>query len=165
MKYKASLDTLAKIMTLGVFILFAFIDSQAFNGLQVPQGDRTSILIFSGIVLPQLAIIIVCWLYAPQSYTVDGIDLTINRLVSKVKIQLADITQARLLADGEMRGSIRTFGNGGLFGYYGKYYNSKIGQMTLYTTQIKNRILILTAEGKKIIISPDDTSIIEKIKK
>lgn len=164
MQYKASLDTLAKVMTLGVFILFIAIGQMSVRGLLSANGDMTLILVHSSVLLLFVAILLGCWLYAPQSYTVDSTDLTINRPISKVKIKRADISQVRTVANGEMSGSIRTFGNGGLFGFYGKYYNSKIGHMTLYTTQTKNRVLIITKQGRKIIISPDDTSIVEKLK-
>lgn len=66
---------------------------------------------------------------------------------------------------GSLIGSIRLFGVGGLFGYYGKYYNFKMGHMTLYTTQKRNRILMTMITGKKIIISPDDLNIIIEFKK
>jgi hypothetical protein len=36
--------------------------------------------------------------------------------------------------------------------------------MTFYATQRKNRILIETRQGLKLIITPDDQSIIENIK-
>lgn len=164
MEYKVSLDTLAKIITIGAFILFIAIGQRSVRAILVAEGNTTTILIHSGVLLFLVAIILGCWLYAPQSYTIDSTTFTINRPINNVKIKLADITQIRTVADSEITGLIRTFGNGGLFGYYGKYYNSIIGHMTLYTTQRKNMVLILTKQGKKIIITPDDIGIIERLK-
>lgn len=165
MDFKASLDTLAKVMTFGVFILFVVIGQQSVRAILAAAGDRTTILIHGGILFLFVAILLGSWLFAPRSYTVDGTELTINRPIGGVRINRSAIKEVRLLDKGELKGAIRTFGNGGLFGYYGKYYKSGIGHMTWYTTQSKNRILIVTNEGQKIVISPDDTSIIEKLNK
>lgn len=164
MEYKASLDTLAKIITGGTIILFLFLGYRSVNILTVSQVDTTSILIHGGLLLFLIAVILGGYLFAPQSYLVDSTDLTIVRPVNNKKIKLADITEISTIAEGGMTGTVRTFGVGGLFGYYGKYYNSTFGSMTFYTTQRKNQILIQTKQGNKIIISPDDNSIIEKLK-
>lgn len=58
---------------------------------------------------------------------------------------------------------IRTFGVGGLFGNYGKFYTQGLGNITMYGTQNKNFILIKT-ENKKILITPDDLRIIDHLK-
>lgn len=164
MEFKASLDTLAKMLTIGAITLFIFIGQKSVRQLMIAQGDKTTILIHSGIIMMLLLIIIGCWLFAPKSYSIYGGDLLINRPVGNVNIKISEITEANVLNSNEMSGLIRTFGNGGLFGYYGKFYNSKLKHLILYTTQRKNRILLKTSHGKKIVISPDDLSIIEKLK-
>ena len=58
---------------------------------------------------------------------------------------------------------IRTFGVGGLFGIYGKFYTNGLGNITVFGTQSKNYILIRT-NSQKIVITPDDIGIIEKIR-
>lgn len=164
MDYKASLDTIAKVMTSGIFILFAGIGLSSVNAIWHASGDKTTILIHGSVLVLFVAILLGSWLYAPQSYTLDTTSLTINRPVGKVIINRSSIQEVRLISDGEMKSTVRTFGNGGLFGYYGKYYNTTIGHMTWYLTQSKNRILIVTTEGKKIVISPDDAGMLEKLK-
>lgn len=164
MEYKASLDTLAKGMTIGVFILLIAIGQQSVRALLVAKGDTTTILMHSGILLFFVAILLGSWLYAPQSYTLDNSELTINRPIGKVKFKLSDITQVRTLADNETKGTIRTFGVGGLFGYFGKFHTPGIGHSTFYATQRKNKILIITNSDKKIIITPDDISLADKLK-
>jgi hypothetical protein len=51
MEYKASLDTLAKIITIGVVILFIVIGLQSVKALLVAKGDSTIILMHAGILL------------------------------------------------------------------------------------------------------------------
>lgn len=164
MEYKASLDTLAKGMTIGVFILLIAIGQKSVRALLVAQGDTTTILIHTGTLLLFVAILLGSWLYAPQSYTLDSNELTINRPIGKVKIKLGDIAQVRTLADNETKGIIRTFGVGGLFGYFGKFHTPGIGHSTFYATQRKNKILIITNNDKKIIITPDDINLAGKLK-
>jgi hypothetical protein len=52
--------------------------------------------------------------------------------------------------------AIRTFGVGGLFGYYGKFANTKLGSMTWYATRKDRAILVRTIDNKKIILTPDE---------
>lgn len=164
MEYKASLDTLAKGITIGIFILLIVIGQKSVRTLLVAQGDTTTILIHTGTLLLFIVILLGSWLYAPQSYTVDSNDLTIRQPIGKVSIKLSDIKQVWTLADNETKGTIRTFGVGGLFGYFGKFHTPGIGHMTFYASQRKNKILIVTNSDKKIVITPDDISLVDKLK-
>ena len=90
--------------------------------------------------------------------------MIIHRAIKNRVIKISEIIEIKTVDSNDLSGTIRTFGNGGLFGYYGKYYNSKFGNMIWYVTQRRNRILIETNQGKKIIISPDDIGMVEKVK-
>jgi hypothetical protein len=164
MEYKASFDTLTKVLTLGVIVFFAYIAQKSVKALLVAEGDTTTILIHSGVIFVLLATLVVSYLFSTQNYLIDNNEFVIRRPISERKISIADIEEIRLVGEGDMTGTIRTFGNGGLFGYYGKYYNKTFGSMTLYTTQRANRVFIRTKSGSKIIISPDDLRFIDKLK-
>jgi len=103
-------------------------------------------------------------MFRTQKYVVNNNELIIKRPVKERKIQISDIQEIRLINPGEMFGTIRTFGVGGLFGYYGLFYNRTFGSMTLYTTQRKNRVIIKTKSNSKIVISPDDLSLVDFVK-
>jgi len=165
MEYKASFDTLTKVITMGMIVLLAVIGQRSVKAILVAQGDITTILIHSGVLLFFVAIIIGGYLFSTQKYLVDNNDLIIKRPIGDRKISIADIEEIRLIGEGNMTGTIRTFGNGGLFGYYGKFYNRTFGSMTLYTTQRANRVFIRTKGGSKIVISPDDLSLVDTLKK
>ena len=164
MKYKASFDTLTKGITIGVFVLLIGIGQISVRALFASQGDTATILIHSGIILLIFIILLGSWLYAPRFYTIANNVLTINRPIGKVKIKLGDIKHVRLLADNEMKGLIRTFGVGGVLGYFGKFHATGFGNTTFYATQRKNKILIVT-NNRKIIITPDDKNIVDKLNK
>ena len=50
----------------------------------------------------------------------------------------------------------RTFGVGGLYGYYGKFYNRTFGSMTWYATRRDKLVLVKFQNKKKIILTPDE---------
>lgn len=164
MEYRASYDTLTKGLTLGVIVLFVFIGWKSMKALWVAQGDTTTILIHSGVILFLFATLVVSYLFSTQNYLIDNHEFIIKRPIGERRILIADIAEIRLVEGNDMTGTIRTFGNEGLFGYYGKYHNKTFGSITLYTTQKANRVFIRTKSGSKIIISPDDLSLVDKLK-
>ncbi|OFX71611.1 MAG: hypothetical protein A2X12_08915 [Bacteroidetes bacterium GWE2_29_8] len=164
MKYTASLDTTAKIITLLTIGLLLFVASIDVKALAVPQLETDAILIHVGKLLFFIAIILFAYLFAPMSYIVDDTKLTIVRPVGNKKINFTDIAGIRIIAESELITGIRTFGVGGLFGYFGLFNYKGIGNVTLYATQKRNRILIQTRQGQKIIITPDDLGITVQLK-
>ena len=163
LNYKASLDNLAKIITIFVLIIIATIAYMSIKALVISEGDVRVISIHSVILLFLFAILGFCYFIGPQSYTIENGSLNIVKYAGNKKIKLSDIVEIRTITDGELTNIIRTFGVGGLFGYYGKYYSSNIGNITFYATQKRNKVFILTKQGDKIIITPDDLGIIEHI--
>jgi hypothetical protein len=164
MDYKASLDTLSKVITAGIFVLFIGFGQKNVKAILAAHGNLTPTLIHGSVLLLFVAVIACSYLYSTSDYTVTGSELIIRRPVRDRIIKIADIAEIRTAEAGEFSGTIRTFGNGGLFGYYGKYYNSKLGHMTWYVTQKKNRVIILTQKGNKIVITPDDIGLVTEVK-
>ena len=159
MGFKASLDILAKIITIGVILLLAVLGSNSTRVLlNMNNPDLQGILIHSGILIFFLAIIIGSYMFSPRKYILNEDQLIIERPVSLVVFALDDITEVTNVDSGKFIGTIRTFGVGGLFGYFGRFYNKNFGHFTCYITQRKNLIFIKTKTGKKIFISPDDVN-------
>lgn len=164
MDYKASTDTLSKTITAGVLILFIAIAQNNVREMISANGGMKITLIHGGIILLLISIAVGSYLYSTSKYSVTGDVLIIHRPISNIVIKLSDIAEIQHVDSSYFSGTIRTFGNGGLFGYYGKFYNSKIGNMTWYVTQKKNRLLLQTKQENKIVISPDDISLLNKVK-
>ncbi len=95
------------------------------------------------------------FLYHPKDYKVTRVELIIKRQCADVHIRMRDILDCRALTDADMNGTIRTFGVGGLFGYFGHYHNSMIGDMTFYATRQTGLVLVHVANGEALILSPD----------
>ncbi len=159
-KFKASYDTLTKIISFGLLIIFIII------GQYPARNIISGIYNYSDFIpLGILSfIVIVTYIFSPQKCILTNESLIIKMLLFSKKIKLSDISEIKILDNNEIKGSIRTFASGGLFGYYGYFYNSAIGKYIMYATQRKNLILIKTKEAKKIIVTPDDTTLIDRIK-
>ena len=163
MKYNASLDILAKIITLVTILLFIWLGYVSIMKIAASPGNTRQVIAHSVLIAFYVAVVAGCYLYAPGSYETTSDRLMISRPVRTIIIDRKDIIEARALDPKELTGLVRTFGVGGLFGYYGRYYNSTIGAMVFFTTQRKNRILIRTRQGVNFVLSPDDLSLAKDI--
>lgn len=151
MKFSASLDGLARKGTILVTLLFAMIilaEAYAWNYGESEYFSMAPVicLLAYGIALA----------YRPLYYQVDDVELEIVRPFSTVRIKRSDILKVEIAAESTLRGSIRTFGSGGFFGYYGKFYHPSLGAMTWYATRRDSLVFITTIHYKKMIFSPDD---------
>lgn len=162
-EYHASFDLTTKIVTAVIAVLnIPFIYYTYHNFSKSP--DEIWIRIGLGLMLGLvISMIPITYLFHTKFYTLTTEALLIHRPLSIKTILLRDIDQVRIPDQSEFSGTIRTFGVGGIFGYYGKFYNTALGHMNWFVTQRQNRILITLKSGKKIVISPDDTSLAEAI--
>lgn len=148
MKFNASLDNLVKIVTVSCLILFVVISYFIFTNNQLPLPALIAILASLWLTF------ILCYLYHPTAYSVAGDSIIIHRPLTPVVISRTDILDIRIPTEAEMSWTIRTFGVGGLFGYFGKFTNTQLGGMTWYATQRGNYVLLVT-KTKRIILTPD----------
>ena len=163
-EYRASYDTLTKVLTAGVILLFTVIALLPLWPASANQVNHESAIVGILVGLLFMAILAGSYIFSTQRYTLSGKDLIIRRVIRDVVIHLEDITEIRPLERSELSGAIRTFASGGLFGYFGKFYSTRLGHMTWYVTQRNKAILIRTSKGSKIIISPDDLHLVDEVK-
>lgn len=64
--------------------------------------------------------------FRPVNYLVADKEIIIRRLVWNVHVKKTDIKAVEKVDKKEIRCSFRTFGFGGLFGYYGNFANSSL---------------------------------------
>ncbi len=152
MIFKASLDTVAKILTIGITLLFGASVLLQVSIIKSGQGAGVAFGISTLLVI----IYAVCYLLHPVQYTVTTTAIVIHRPLGKISIPKSEVLTITPLTSEQMKWTIRTFGVGGLFGYFGKFANSKIGNMTWYASRRNNMLLITTTSHKKIVITPDN---------
>jgi hypothetical protein len=153
--YSASFDNLVKGITAFIFLLFGAITLLQWYTIPTSDSSMQGWPLYLMMVF-FLSILLITWLWHPTGYTLSTDQLVIHRPVKPVVILVRDIQKVILPQPGDMRYTIRTFGNGGLFGIYGKFWNSKFGSMTWYATRRSHYILLELRDKRKIVITPDD---------
>lgn len=151
--FSTSLDKRTKIITFALTSLL-FVVTLIQSGLLGSQPSSSAM--FTAILLG--VIYGITYALSPKQYVLTEQTLVIEKRLGKVSINRAEIENVELLADGALDRSVRTFGVGGLFGYFGKFYNANLGKMTWYATRKNNAVLVNTKNGKKIILTPDEAS-------
>jgi Bacterial PH domain len=151
MTYKTSLDKSAMAITICVTILFAVIIGGQYSiiknaGRAIPIYTTTACLLIYFLALG----------FRPISYVVTKEKIIVRRPLLNVHIKRTDIKSVELIERNKITGSIRTFGVGGLFGYYGNFANFSLGRMTWYATRKDKPVLVKTIDNKKIIFTPNE---------
>jgi|LakMenEpi03Aug12_release.lakeMendotaPanAssembly.Ray.scaffolds.fasta_scaffold15101_11 hypothetical protein len=155
--YKASMDTLTKVLTIGVSILLllaGFAPLLSTNGFQLIEWINPSPVY----VMPFAFIIILLLTYgfSPKGYAITEHDLVIFRPFKNKHYPLKTLKSISLLTPEEMKWTARVFGVGGLFGYFGLFRNKRFGNMVWYASRRGNFVVLERKTGKTLVLSPDD---------
>lgn len=134
-------------------------------------GTVTSILLVAMLVYGAIAVwsagmvavivtyiifgIVAIWvlLTMPRYLLLDDKSIVITHPIGQSVILKSDIIEVRAIARSDIRGSIRLFGSGGFFGWFGVFRNNKFGTYRLYCGQLENLYLVKTTTKKYIISS------------
>lgn len=143
--FRASYDRLTRVLSP---ILVAVFVGSALLVWAVP----TPPMIRYGATLLFLLIPLITYLYSPAGYSIGPEALYIHRVRGVVRVPMESIRSARRGGSGELRG-VRTFGSGGLFGYFGRFYSSRLGHYRAYLTQ-RGNLVVIEAEHT-YVLSPD----------
>ena len=156
MNYSASYDKSVRIMTVIGLIILGSVIAFNFYEITVNNGGEVGIIPNILIMILLFSVILFTFLFAPKGYVINESGIVIDRLFSQVLFSSEKIRSVRVLAENELDGAIRTFGVGGLFGYYGRFRSDALKGFSAYATQWRNFVLIETTEGKKIVLTPDE---------
>jgi hypothetical protein len=151
--FTCKLDKVSILITFNVLLfgLFLLIGP---NLSFVENREGSIILQSAGALL--LLMTIVFYLLSPRAYGFDKEYLFIGRMIAPLRIPLSEITNVRMPDTKELSWAIRTFGNGGLFGYTGRYYTKHIGKMNWQCTRRSNFVVIERINKVPLIISPEE---------
>jgi len=122
-----------------------------FHG-QTPSAERLGQLSYWLRLIP-VALVLGCALFCIRGYTLTPDTPLIHRLFWPTRILLADLKSVEHRPRA-MRGSIRTFGNGGVFSFTGYYWNRALGSYRAFVTD-PHRTTILRFPTRTIVVSPD----------
>ena len=94
--------------------------------------------------------------WSPRGYSIAQRSVIVKRLIGETS---ASRSTASARSESLLRmifaTASETFGNGGLFGYYGQFSTSKLGSSTWYVTNRSNSVVVITS-SKTAVFSPDD---------
>ena len=105
-----------------------------------------------GTVIP-LVIVVGGALFTIRGYTLTPDALLVHRLFWNTHIPLQDLQSAQVDSHA-MDGSIRTFGNGGLFSFSGRYRNKTLGSYRAFVTDMNNTVVLKFPE-RTVVVSPE----------
>ena len=154
----ATLDKTAKIITVIMLLLLV--------GLLYPilKGGKTGGSIVTAVIDSLLFFLTVySYYFSTSGYQITNGKLIIERPVGKKVISLKNLQDIHSYQKIDKGFTLRTFGNGGLFGYFGYFDNDKIGRFKLYSTKGSD-FVILEFGKEKIGISPDQPEFVEALK-
>ena len=106
----------------------------------------------SCVSLLPLVILFVAALFTIRGYSITSELILVHRLLWDTKLPRIGLESARVEPKA-MRGSIRTFGNGGAFSFTGFYYNKRLGSYRAYVTDPR-RPVVLRYANRRIVLSP-----------
>jgi hypothetical protein len=146
MEFKITkLDTPALIITCLVTILLAGL--AIFFLSLAPFGWIFSVI--------SVSIIALSYLLSPARYSFQGTDLIIRKVIGRdIHINLNEVESYAIVPNFSKLHVARTFGNGGLFGYYGTFSTAEYGPLNCQLSSLKNIVLIKTRE-KTYAVSPE----------
>lgn len=124
------------LLTLSVLFLVYFVEGNMVDRIMVP-------IVF--------AVIYILALRTPRYFYIEK-DLIIVKFFLGSKV-LWDVCAVRPILKGELKGTIKSWGNGGLMGYTGHFENRYIGKFQMYAVNKKELALVTLANGKQYVIN------------
>ena len=91
-------------------------------------------------------------LFTIRGYSLSSDRILVHRLLWSTALPRAGLESACVEPDA-MRGSLRTFGNGGAFSFTGVYYNKRLGSYRAYVTDPRRSVVLRYAK-RRVVLSP-----------
>jgi len=146
--YEAPWSTSLIVMSVLTTVICLGVAASAWLGLAAKHPIGASGWVF---LLP-LVILFGAALFTIRGYSVSSDCILVHRLLWSTALPRAGLKSAEVEPDA-MRGSLRTFGNGGAFSFTGFYYNKRLGSYRAYVTDPR-RSVVLRYGNRRVVLSP-----------
>ncbi len=154
--FNAPWGTLLKVISiLGSLILIGVFGSMILSG-----RASTLIIVILYSLIPVLTLFI-SLLFTVRGYSILGNIFRVRRLLWYTDIDIS-MLQSVEYDPKAMTGSLRTFGNGGLFSFSGSYKSRKLGSFKAYVTDFKKCVVIIAA-GQTVVVSPENPELFVEV--
>jgi hypothetical protein len=94
-------------------------------------------------------------LFMVRGYVLTDCQIEVRRLGWTTVLPLAGLGAVTGEPQG-LSGSLRLFGNGGMFAISGWFWNRRIGRFRAYATDPQRAVLLRYRDGAQVILTPDD---------
>jgi hypothetical protein len=131
------------LILLGLFLLVACL---------VPA--RTMPLLRAVVMAVPMLILLASALFVVRSYELRDGALHVRRLFWTTRVELGELREATIDPEAGA-GSLRLFGNGGLFSFSGWFRNAKLGRYRAFVTDWQQAV-VLRASACTVVLSPAD---------
>ena len=108
-----------------------------------------------GVTLLLGAVAFLSWALAPRGFAVERGAVHVLRALRPVSIPIAAVRAVGALPPRPLRGMLRLGGSGGLFGFYGRFWNRRLGAFRLYATRLEG-LVRLDTDAERFVLSPGD---------
>jgi Bacterial PH domain len=135
--------TVSLLVLVGVIVVAALLGSRRLVPLRVAMA-----------VLPVL-LVLVTLPFMVRGYLLTDKQIEVQRLGWRTSLPLAGLAAVTGEPEG-LRGSIRLFGNGGLFAVSGWFWNRRIGRFRAYVTDPARAVLLRYRDGRQVVLTPHD---------
>ena len=102
-----------------------------------------------------LAVLLSALPFMIRGYELTESHIAVERLGWRTILPLAGLVAVTGEPEG-LRGSLRLFGNGGLFGISGWFWNRRIGRFRAYATDPGRAVLLRYQDGRRVVVTPHD---------
>jgi len=161
-KFKSPYDNLVKFITWGTILILVAVLTLLVVIEEIPFLFKVSMLALFGLI------VYLTYAYSPLGYEINHDSLVVNRKIKPVRIALDRIKEVKMDPQAASLMCLRLFGSGGLFGFFGTFYPSRLKVHKRYITSRKNSVVIVA--DKNYVISPEKPDLFvqllqERIKK
>ena len=118
-------------------------------------GPRESLVWRMAMVGAPLIVLLGSLVFMVRGYVLTESSIEILRLGWSTDLPLAGLAAVNGEPRG-LRGSLRLFGNGGLFAISGWFWNRRIGRFRAYATDPERAVLLRYRDGKQVVVTPHD---------
>ena len=146
--YEAPWSTSLVVMSVVTTVLCLGVSAGA--GLNLAAKHPPGVL--GAVVFLPLVILFSTALFTIRGYSIGSDCILVQRLLWSTALPRAGLQSAQVEPDA-MRGSIRTFGNGGAFSFTGFFYNKRLGNYRAYVTDPR-RTVVLRYAKRRVVLSP-----------
>lgn len=100
------------------------------------------------------AIFLLCALFSVRGYRLEEDKLLVYRPGWRTTLPLQDVQSVAHQPEAT-QGSIRIFGNGGLFGFIGLFRNQQLGRYRAFATDL-SRTVVIRLPAQTLVVTPGD---------